>query len=131
MYGSILHYGESHHRVNFPKGRRLCYSFVATWTLKRTMVTFRLLGNLTAANGERVLEWELKEPTSLEQLLLAHQEEIPDVIRLWKAAECMFTVGVRIAAESTVVKDGDIVKVTPHNTQLHSADFPIGTGGTV
>jgi hypothetical protein len=69
------------------------------------------LGNLTAANGERVLEWELKEPTSLRQLLLAHQEEIPDVIRLWKETECMFTVGVRIAAESTVVKDGDIVKV--------------------
>ncbi len=96
-----------------------------------TMITLRLLGNLTAANGERVLEWELKEPTSLGQLLLAHQEEIPDVIRMWKETECMFTVGVRIAAESTVVKDGDIVKVTPHNTQLHSADFPIGTGGTV
>ena len=95
------------------------------------MVTLRLLGNLTAANGERVLEWELKEPTSLRQLLLAHQEEIPDVIRLWKETECMFTVGIRIAAESTVVKDGDMVKVTPHNSQLSSADFPIGTGGTV
>jgi molybdopterin converting factor small subunit len=95
------------------------------------MVTVRLMGNLTSVNGERVLEWELTEPTSLRQLLLAHQEEIPDVIRLWKATECMFTVGVRIAAESTVVKDGDIVKVTPHNTQLHSADFPIGHGGTV
>ncbi len=95
------------------------------------MVTLRLLGNLTAANGERVLEWELKAPTTVRQLLLDHQDEIPDVIRLWKETECMFTVGVRIAAESTVVKDGDVVKVTPHNTQLHSADFPIGHGGTV
>ena len=95
------------------------------------MVTVRLLGSLTTTNGERVLEWELKEPTTLRQLLLAHQEEIPDVIRLWKETECMFTVGVRIVAESTVVKDGDLVKVTPHSTQLHSADFPIGTGGTV
>src|SRR5436309_13837775 len=96
---------------------------MATWTLKRTMVTFRLLGNLTAANGERVLEWELKEPTSLEQLLLAHQEEIPEVIKLWKETACMFTGGVRIGAEPTLVKDGDIVKVTPHNSQFHAAAF--------
>ena len=88
------------------------------------MVTLRLLGNLTTANGERVLEWELKEPTTLKQLLLEHQEEIPDVIRLWKDTECMFTVGVRIASEATVVKDGDLVKVTPHNSQFHAADFP-------
>jgi len=94
------------------------------------MVTLRLLGILAAANGERVLEWELKEPTTLRQLLLAHQEEIPEVIRMWKDTECMFTVGFRIAAESTVVKDSDIVKVTPHSTELHSADFPIGHGGT-
>src|SRR5439155_22149490 len=112
-------------------GRRLCYSFVATWMLKRTMLTVRLLGNLTAANGERVLEWELKEPTSLGQVLLAHQEEIPDVIRLWKETECMFTVGVRIAAESTVVKDGDMVKVTPHNSQFHAADFPFNISSDV
>lgn len=95
------------------------------------MVTVRLLGNLTTATGERVLEWELKEPTTLKRLLLDHQKEIPEVIKLWKETECMFTVGVRIAAETTVVKDGDVVKVTPHNNQLHSADFPIGHGGTI
>ena len=95
------------------------------------MITLRLLGNLIAANGERVLEWELKEPTTLRQLLLAHQEEIPDVIRLWKETECMFTVGVRIAAESTVVKDGDFVKVTPHNSQFHAADFPFNISSDV
>src|SRR5207245_10232219 len=118
-------------RTNFPKGRRLCYSVVASWTFNGTMVTLRLLGNLTAANGERALEWELKEQTSLRQLLLAHQEEIPDVIRLWKETECMFTVGVKSAAEATVVKDGDMVEVTFDNSQLSSPDFPIGTGGTV
>jgi molybdopterin converting factor small subunit len=96
-----------------------------------TMITLHLLGNLAAANGERVLEWELKEPTSLGPLLLAHQEEIPDVIRLWKETECMFTVGVRIAAESTTVKDGDIVKVTPHNSQFHAADFPFNISSDV
>src|SRR5436309_13154520 len=94
-------------------GRRLCYSFVACWTFNGTMVTLRLLGNLTAASGERVLEWELKEPMSLRQLLLAHQEEIPDVIRLWKETECMFTVGVKLASEATVVKGGDTARVTP------------------
>ena len=95
------------------------------------MVTVRLLGSLTTTSGERVLEWELKEPTTLRQLLLAHQEEIPDVIRLWKETECMFTVGVRIAAESTVVKDGEIVKVTPHNSQFHAADFPLNISSDV
>jgi molybdopterin converting factor small subunit len=94
------------------------------------MVTVRLLGKLTSVDGESVLEWGLNEPTTLKQLLLEHQQEIPDVIKLWKETECMFTIGVRIAAETTVVKDGDIVKVTPHNSQLHAADFPIGHGGT-
>ena len=94
------------------------------------MITVRLLGNLAAAGGERVLEWEMKEPITLKQLFLDHKEEIPQVIKLWGENECMFTVGTRIAAEVTVVKDGDIVKITPHNSQLHSADFPIGHGGT-
>jgi molybdopterin converting factor small subunit len=95
------------------------------------MVTVRLLGNLTSVEGERVLEWELAKPIPLKQLLLDHKDEIPDVIRLWQETECMFTVGMRIAAEVTVVKDGDIVKVTPHNSQLNAADMPIGLGGTV
>lgn len=94
------------------------------------MVTVRLLGNLTSADGERVLEWELKEPVTLKQLLLDHTDQIPEVIRIWQETECMFTVGIRIAAETTLVKDGDTVKVTPHNSHLHAADFPIGTGGT-
>ena len=94
------------------------------------MITVRLLGNLAAAGGERVLEWEMKEPITLKQLFLDHKEEIPQVIKLWGENECMFTVGTRIAAEVTVVKDGDVVKITPHNSQLHSADFPIGHGGT-
>jgi molybdopterin converting factor small subunit len=95
------------------------------------MVTVRLLGNLTAASGEHVLAWELKEPTTLKQLLLDHKEEIPDIIKLWRETECMFTVGARIAAEVTVVKDGDMVKVTPHNSYLYSSDHPLaGTGGT-
>jgi len=94
------------------------------------MITVRLLGNLAAAGGERVLEWAVKEPVTLKQLFLDHKEEIPQVIKLWGENECMFTVGTRIAAEVTVVKDGDIVKITPNNSQLHSADFPIGHGGT-
>ena len=94
------------------------------------MITLRLLGNLAAVGGERVLEWEMKEPVTLKQLFLDHKEEIPQVIKLWEENECMFTVGARIAAEVTVVKDGDVVKITPHNSQLHSADFPIGHGGT-
>jgi molybdopterin converting factor small subunit len=96
-----------------------------------TMVTVRLLGNLTAASGEHVLAWELKEPTTLKQLLLDHKEEIPDIIKLWGETECMFTVGARIAADVTVVKDGDLVKITPHNSYLYSSDHPLaGTGGT-
>ncbi|MBI3809575.1 MAG: hypothetical protein HY284_03840 [Nitrospirae bacterium] len=94
------------------------------------MITLRLLGNLTAVGGERVLEWEMKGPITLKQFFLDHKEEIPQVIKLWEENECMFTVGTRIAAEVTVVKDGDVVKVTPHNSQLNSADFPIGHGGT-
>ena len=94
------------------------------------MITVRLLGNLAAAGGERILEWEMKAPVTLKQLFLDHKEEIPQVIKLWGENECMFTVGTRIAAEVTVVKDGDVVKITPHNSQLHSADFPIGHGGT-
>jgi len=94
------------------------------------MITLRLLGNLTAIGGERVVEWEMKAPATLKQFLLDHKEEIPDVIRVWQENDCMFTVGTRIAAEVTVVKDGDVVKVTPHNNALHSAVHPPDLGGT-
>ena len=95
------------------------------------MITLRLLGNLAAVGGERVLEWEMKEPVTLKQLFLDHKEEIPQVIQLWEENECMFTVGARIAADVTVVKDGDLVKITPHNSYLYSSDHPLaGTGGT-
>ena len=46
------------------------------------MVTVRLLGQLTSADGERVLEWELKEPVTLKQLLLDHKDQVPEVIRV-------------------------------------------------
>ena len=97
------------------------------------MVTVRLLGSLTTASGERVLEWELKRPTPLRQLLDEHKDEIPEVIELLslKEPECMLTVGMRIAANTTLVKDGDVIKVTPHNSQLHAADFPTWHGGTI
>jgi molybdopterin converting factor small subunit len=97
------------------------------------MVTVRLLGNLTSVSGERVLEWDVKDPTPLRELLEQHTGEIPDVLALLnlKEPECMLTVGIRIATNTTVVKDGDVVKVTPHNSQLNAADFPTWHGGTI
>lgn len=97
------------------------------------MVTVRLLGSLTSTSGERVLEWDVKEPTPLRQLLDEHKDEIPEVLGLLsqKEPECMLTVGIRIATNTTLVKDGDIIKVTPHNSQLHAADFPTWHGGTI
>ena len=97
------------------------------------MVTVRLLGNLISSTGERELEWEVTEPTPLRQLLEKHTAEIPEVLALLgqKEPECMLTVGIRIASNTTVVKDGDIIKVTPHNSHLHAADHPTWHGGSV
>lgn len=95
------------------------------------MVTVRLLGNLVAAAGERVLEWEIKEPTLLQQLLEEHKGDIPEVLELLEQKECFLTVGTRIASNHTLVKDGDIIKIASHNNQLHSADFPTWHGGTI
>jgi molybdopterin converting factor small subunit len=97
------------------------------------MVTVRLLGNLVSSTGERELLWELSEPTPLRPLLEQHKDEIPEVLQLLgqKEPECMLTVGIRIATNNTIVKDGDLIKVTPHNSQLHAADFPTWHGGTV
>ena len=91
------------------------------------------MGNLSSTSGERVLEWDVKAPTPLRQLLDEHKEEIPEVLSLLsqKEPECMLTVGIRIATNTTLVKDGDIIKVTPHNSQLHAADFPTWHGGTI
>jgi molybdopterin converting factor small subunit len=119
------------------KFRRLCIDAPKgswdTQSRRGTMVTVRLLGNLISSTGERELEWEVKEPTPLRQLLEKHTNEIPEVLALLgqKEPECMLTVGIRIATNTTVVKDGDIIKVTPHNSQLHSADFPTWHGGSV
>src|SRR3989441_10546241 len=53
--------GEATFERIFRKGAD-CVIVGASWTLHGTMITLRLLGNLAAANGERILEWELKEP---------------------------------------------------------------------
>ena len=97
------------------------------------MVTVRLLGNLVSSTGERELIWNVQEPTPLRQLLEQHMDEIPEVLALLgqKEPECMLTVGIRIATNNTVVKDGDLIKVTPHNSQLHAADHPTWHGGSV
>jgi molybdopterin converting factor small subunit len=97
------------------------------------MVTVRLLGNLLSVSGERVLEWDVQTPTALRAHLEQHVDEIPEVLALLnlKEPECMLTVGVRIATNTTMVKDGDVIKVTPHNSHLHAADFPTWHGGTI
>jgi molybdopterin converting factor small subunit len=95
------------------------------------MVVVRLLGNLAAATGERVLEWKLNEPTPLRKLLEEHQRDIPEVLALLDQNECFLTVGVRIASNHTMVKDGDVIKVASHNNELHSADFPTWHGGSI
>lgn len=92
------------------------------------MVTVLVFGlTLRDAVGETEFELEISEPTTIRKLMEAHQERMGPLLQFLANREVMIAVNKKVSADDTVVKDGDIVKLS-HQSRVSydgTRDIPI------
>jgi molybdopterin synthase sulfur carrier subunit len=92
------------------------------------MVTVLVFGlTLRDSVGETELKLEVSEPTTVRKLIESHQDRMGPLLQFLKNREVMITVNKKVSAEDTVVKDGDIVKLS-HQSRVSydgTRDIPI------
>lgn len=82
------------------------------------MVTVLILGlTLRDALGESELEFELPQPTNVNELLAAHRDKLGELMRFLNKGEVLITVNKKIGALTTPVKDGDTIKFAHQTNQ--------------
>ena len=64
---------------------------------------------------EPEFECSIAEPLSVRNLLESHPENFTDLLPLFNAGQLMVTVNQKISTLETLVKDGDLLKLT-HQT---------------
>ena len=91
------------------------------------MVTVLIFG-LTLRNeiGETEVQLELSEPTSVKKLVEANQDRLAGLTLHMARREVLIAVNKKISTEDTLVKDGDIVKLTHQSMASHDGvrDIP-------
>ena len=92
------------------------------------MVTVLVFGlTLRDALGESELELEVSAPTTVRRLIQSNQDRMGPLLQFLTNREVMITVNKKVSAEDTVVKDGDIVKLS-HQSRVSydgTRDIPI------
>lgn len=77
------------------------------------MVTVMVFGlTLRDAVGETEIECEVSEPTSVRILIESNQDRMGPLLHFLLNRELMIAVNKKVSGEDTVVKDGDIIKLT-------------------
>lgn len=77
------------------------------------MVTVMVFGlTLRDAVGETEIECEVSEPTSVRILIESNQDRMGPLLHFLLKRELMIAVNKKVSGEDTVVKDGDIIKLT-------------------
>jgi molybdopterin synthase sulfur carrier subunit len=77
------------------------------------MVTVLVFGlTLRDAVGETEFEFEVSEPTTVRNLIESNQDRMGPLVQFLLNREVMIAVNKKVSAEDTVVKDGDIVKLS-------------------
>ena len=82
---------------------------------------------LRDAVGETEFELEVSEPTTIRKLIESNQERMGPLLQCRLISEVMFAVNKKVSAEDTVVKDGDIVKLSHQSRTSYDGtrDIPI------
>jgi molybdopterin synthase sulfur carrier subunit len=92
------------------------------------MVTVLVFGlTLRDAVGESELKLEVSEPTTVRKLIESSQDRMGPLLQFLTNREVMITVNKKVSAEDTMVKDGDIVKLS-HQSRVSydgTRDIPI------
>ena len=92
------------------------------------MVTVLIFGlTLRDAVGETEFDLVISGPTTVRQLLESNQDRMGPLLQPLTNREVMITVNKKVSSEDTVVKDGDIVKLSHQSTASYDGtrDIPI------
>ena len=92
------------------------------------MVTVLVFGlTLRDAVGETEFELEVLEPTTVRKLIESNQDRLGPLVQFLVNREVMIAVNKKVSADDTVVKDGDIVKLSYQSRASYDGtrDIPI------
>ncbi len=92
------------------------------------MVTVLVFGlTLRNAVGESELELELSEPTTVRKLLESNRDRLGGLLQFLMNREIMITVNKKVSGEDTIVKEGDIVKLSHQSRTTYDGtrDIPV------
>ena len=82
---------------------------------------------LRDAVGETEFELEVSEPTTVRKLIESYQDRMGPLLQFLLNREVMIAVNKKVSAEDTVVKDGDIVKLSHQSRTSYDGtrDIPV------
>jgi sulfur-carrier protein len=92
------------------------------------MVTVLVFGlTLRDAVGETEFECEASEPTTVRKLIEANQDRMGPLLQFLLNRELMIAVNKKVSGEDTVIKDGDIMKLSHQSRTSYDGtrDIPI------
>ena len=92
------------------------------------MVTVLVFGlTLRDAVGGTEFECDVLEPTTVRKLIESNQDRMGPLLQFLLNREVMITVNKKVSAEDTVVRDGDIVKLSHQSRTSYDGtrDIPI------
>ena len=92
------------------------------------MVTVLVFGlTLRDAVGETEFEIEVSAPTTVRKLLESNRDRMGPLLQFLLNREVMIAVNKKVSAEDTVLKDGDIVKLSHQSRTSYDGtrDIPI------
>jgi molybdopterin synthase sulfur carrier subunit len=77
------------------------------------MVTVLVYGlTLRNAVGDTEFECEVSDPTTVRRLIESNQDRMGPLLQFLANREVMITVNKKVGADDTVVKNGDVVKLS-------------------
>ena len=92
------------------------------------MVTVLVFGlTLRDAVGETEFELRVPEPTTVRKLIEANQDRLGPLFQFLLNREVMIAVNKKVNGEDTVVKDGDIVKLSHQSRTSYDGTRDIPT----
>jgi molybdopterin synthase sulfur carrier subunit len=95
---------------------------------EETMVTVLVFGlTLRDAVGETEFELKVPEPTTVRKLIESNQDRMGPLLQFLLNREVMIAVNKKVSGEDTVVKDGDIVKLSHQSRTSYDGTRDIPT----
>jgi molybdopterin synthase sulfur carrier subunit len=95
---------------------------------EETMVTVLVFGlTLRDAVGETEFELKVPEPTTVRKLIESNQDRMGPLLQFLLNREVMIAVNKKVSGEDTMVKDGDIVKLSHQSRTSYDGTRDIPT----